>query len=351
MNRTLRLAALVTLFVMVMIRTSFADGVPGQVEWSDGRKETGTISLTPGKDLRLFTATEQVALQLAQVKDIRFTPEKEEMAQGFYFPNAGQATQAKTGDIYPVRYLNTEITLADGQVVTGHLFTTVFYIENDDATAEKIVVMAKQTGTNGEKLADLVYPTAIHFETSASAQASAIIDLTHARFVPTQVPIVVARPDLALLPLDVTAGKPIWTVPSNSPSALLFSVEAADGIHVAWPAPDVNADPAVQAAVAAAIKNIRDFYDTRTLLGCFAAGDGTDVYSLVMMKRMAATYSFAADKKPWSLVVLRWKYDPDTKKTTLLNRVALANGRADHTSPLPAVFPQPDLLQEVSAGK
>ena len=105
-----------------------ADGRPGWVEWSDGRKIEGAISLTPGKDLRLFSGGSQVSLQLDEVKEMRFKPEKEEMQEGFYFPNAGQATQAKTGEVYPVRLLQTKITLSDGKVLEGHLFTTTLYV-------------------------------------------------------------------------------------------------------------------------------------------------------------------------------------------------------------------------------
>ena len=101
-----------------------ADGRAGTIEFSDGHKLSGTISLTPGKQLRLFTATAPVTVALEEVKEIRFTPEKEQTREGYYFPDAGQTTQTKTGEIYPVRYIQTEITLADGKTLDGHLFTT-----------------------------------------------------------------------------------------------------------------------------------------------------------------------------------------------------------------------------------
>jgi len=325
-----------------------ADGRPGTVEWSDGRKVTGAISITPGKDLRLFTSTEQVALQLDEVKEMRFKPEKEETREGFYFPNAGQATQAKTGEVYPVRYLQTEITLADGKVIEGHLFTTTLYVESEDAT-EKVVLMSKQTGADGQKLADLPYTTVIHFDVAAPSAGSSLIDLTQAGFAGNQPPVIVARPDLGLLPAQQTEGKPVWSVPLADPSKLLFSVEAADGVHVSWPG--TEADASIQQAVTTALNVMRDFYDTRTLLGCFYDTDAGDVYSLVMLERKGVTYSFDADKKPWSLVILRWKYDPDEKKTTLLNRVPLVTGRAVGNSTPPAVFKNAALLLDISAVK
>ncbi|MCE0498594.1 MAG: hypothetical protein LV481_11670 [Methylacidiphilales bacterium] len=349
---------------------AWADGRPGTVEWSDGHKQTGAISLTPGNDLRLFTNGAQVSLQLDEVKEIHFKPEKEEMWEGFYFPNAGQATQVKTGEVYPIRYLQTQITLGNGQVVEGHLFTTVFYVENDDGT-QKVVVMAKQTGANGQKLADLSYPTDIHFDADASSAGSSQIDLTQAGFMDAHQIVVVAKPDLGLLPVTQMEGKPVWTVPLGNPGLLLFAVEATDGIHVAWPPDAWSAgvvDPGVEdvadrieplkpvierrQAVQTALQEMQDFYDTRGLLGCF--GEADDVYSLVMMKRLGKSVDgngtpLPSDIIPWSLVILHWKYDPEQKKVTLLNRTPLATRQLGGNSPPPAVFKEPGLLRDISA--
>jgi hypothetical protein len=344
--------------LLVAVVTCFgaarADGRAGAVEWSDGHKVAGAISLTPGKNLRLFTKDTPVTLSLDEVKEIRFTVEKEQMWEGFYFPNAGQATQVKTGEVYPIRYLQTQITLENGQVVEGHLFTTVFYVEPDDGQTEKVVVMAKQTGANGQKLTDLLYPTVIRFDAGAANAGSAQIDLTQAGFVPTQPPVIMMQPDLAQPPMEQTPGKPIWMVPTDDPRKLLFSVEAADGIHVAWP--DAEPDPSVKQAVDAGLKAMRDFYDTRTLLGCFCDADAEDVYSLVMMKRLGKTVNGDGSPGdpniiPWSLVILRWKYDANQKKVTLLNRVLLKIGRTEGNSAPPAVFKQPELLRDISGSK
>jgi hypothetical protein len=329
-----------------------AEGRAGAVEWSDGHKLAGTISLTPGKDLRLLANDTQISLSLAEVKEIRFKAEKEEMREGYYFPNAGQATQAKTGEVYPVRYLQTEITLADGKVVEGHLVTTTFYVESDAAT-EKVVLMAKQTGADGQKLADLIYPTAIHFDAAAPSSGFSRIDLTLAGLAAPHPPVIVARPDLTLLPVRQEEAKLVWTVASGNPGELLFSVEAGDGVHVAWP--QVEADPAIRQAVETGLATMHDFFDTRALLGCFADADAGDVYSLVMLKRVGKSVdgggnAIGADKIPWSLVILRWKYDPDQKKVTLLNRALLAIGGLGN-NPSPAVFKEPGLLRDISAGK
>ena len=338
-----------------------ADARPGSIEFSDGHKLAGAISLTPGKDLRLFTATGQVSIELNEVKELSFKPEKEEMREGFNFPNAGQATQAKTGEVYPTRSLQTEITLADGKILDGHLFTTTLYVESDTVT-EKVVLMAKQTWTNGQKLSDLVYPTLIHFNDAAVLAGSSQIDLSESGLSITHAPIVVTAPELAVLPVQETPVKQVWTVPQGNASILFLSIETSNGIHVMWPQepianngiikgwpspsyPPAVDDPAIHQAVQTALTEMQDFYDTRTLLGCFAEED--DVYSLVMMKRLGPTDSFKADKIPWSLVLLHWKYDRDAKKPTLLNRVSLAMGRSEGNSPLPQVFKEPELSRNI----
>ena len=342
MKRAIIFPALIFCFVTTCPAPIHADGRPGAVQWSDGHNISGALSLTPGKQLLLFTATGPVTLSLDQVQSLRFIPEKEEMRQGFYFPNAGQATQAKTGDIYPVRYLQTEITLAGGKILKGHLFTTTLYLETDDS-ARKIVLLAKQTGIDNQKLADLVYPTLIQFQTAAAAVSS--IDLSGEHLSNPGQPIALSRPDLGLLPL-LPAGTPLrWTVPLADPSKILLFISASDGLHVGWP--DSQLDPAILPALQTGLHDLQDFYDTRNLLGAFT--DGDDIYSLVLMKRLGASYGYTSDVIPWSLVVLRWKYDPDAKKVTLLNRANFVTGRARGNSPIPTVLKSSAFLRDITA--
>jgi hypothetical protein len=252
-SRKFLYAALIVVLFFSTHQHVCADGRPGTVDWSDGHKLTGAISLTPGKDLRLFTTAGEVAVQLSEVKEVKFIPEKEEMREGFYFPTAGQATQAKTGEVYPTRSIKTQITLADGKVLEGHLFTTTLYVETD-ANTEKVVLMAKQTGTDNQKLADLIYPTDIHFDDAASPAASSQIDLTQADLKDPHTPVVMTQPDLAVLPVQQVEGKSAWTVPSANSTILLFSVETSDGVHVAWP--HAEADPASQQAAQTGLKDM-----------------------------------------------------------------------------------------------
>jgi hypothetical protein len=338
------------ILILAACPSARANDRTGVVEWSDGHKQAGAISLTAGKMLRVFVGDHQVSLSIDEVKAIHLTPEKEQMWEGFYFPNAGQATQVKTGEVYPIRYLKAEVSLGNGQVVAGHLSTTVFYVEGDDGTAQKVVVEAKQSGANGEKMADLLYPTTIRFDSGAASSGSSVIDLTQAGLKMVKPPVILTQPDLTAPAAEQTPGKPIWTMPVDDPAKLFFSVEASDGIHVAWP--DGNIDPLVDTAVDKGVHDLRDFYDTRTVLGSFLGQEASDVYSLVMLKRLAKSLNgdatpFPSDETPWSLVLLRWKYDADAKKVTLLNRAMLAIGRIDLKNPEPKIFREPALLRDI----
>jgi hypothetical protein len=327
-----------------------ADGRPGTITYSDGHTLTGGLLLSPGKELRIYTSdTVAVTLSLDQVKEMRIKVEKEEMRKGFYFPNPGQATQAETGDVYPVRYLSAEIVLEDGKALAGHLLTTMLYCENDDGT-QKVPLMAKITGEDKQKIDDLVYAQDIRFDSSVEATGGTEIDLTQAGISPKSKPVILAKPTLVALPATQIEGKQAWTVASDHPENVLFAVEAADGIHVAWPS--AEAAPEVRKAVQAALANMHDFYDSRTLLA--STVEESDVYSLAMLKRVGSMVNgdgtpVTNGMIPWDVVVLHFDYDAEAGKVTLLNRTTLAVGRAYNNSPLPAVLKQPELLRDISA--
>ena len=325
-----------------------ADGRAGIVEWSDARKLTGAISLTPGSLIRLFDGKEQTSLRLEDIREISMTIEKEELAEGFFFPEPGKAIKEKTGEVFPVRYYQARVTMGDGREITGHIFTTVLYVETPDNT-EKVVLLAKQTGLNGQKLADVVYPTAIRFSAAPTDATTARIDLRGAGLPEIRRIVAVVKPALGFLHAQPEPGmKAVWTVPSGDPAGVLFAVECSDGLHVAWPAATAE-DKMPAETVAASLKVMEDFYDTRTLLATFYDAEAGDVYGVVYMFRAGETHSFGADKQPWSVVILRWQYDADEKKATLLNRVTLSTGRKAASADAPKVFADAKLLKYISA--
>jgi hypothetical protein len=327
-----------------------ADGRPGSIAFSDGSTLTGGIYLTPGKNLRVYvTESTAVSLSLDQVKEMRVKVEKEAMEHGFYFPAPGQATQAQTNDVYPVRYFSVEITLEDGKTVAGHLLTTMLYLDGDDGT-HKVPLEAKMTGEDGQKIDDLIYAQDIRFDQSAPAASASLVDLSQAGFTPAKPPVFFIKPDMTPLPSSQVEGKQVWSVSTDRPDKIAFAVEAADGVHVAWPGGEAGAD--VVKAVQQGLVNMHDFYDSRTLLGCETEDE--DVYAIVLLKRVGAMVNgdgtpVTNGMIPWCVALMHFDYDASAKKVTLLNRATLALGRAYNNSPPPAVLKQPELLRDISA--
>lgn len=300
------------------------------VEWSNGRTLEGAISLTPGKDLRLFVGNQQTALRFEDIKELIFTPEKEEQRESFTFAEPGQAKQEKNGEIYPIRYLKTRVLFWNGKVLEGHLYTTVLYIETEEKT-EKLVLLAKQTGKVGQKMEEVVYPQRIRLVPSVKTSGECQVDLWRADLKGVKSVRFYAKPDLTPLAARGYQG-PAFYVGIGEPSRILYYVECEDAIRVAWPNEnDAESKRAVEAALASS--DMRDFYDDRTLLGCFMDGDSGDVYSLVLMIRREKTHSFKGDKLPWAISLLRWKYDAEEKKVTLLKRVDWFSGRVETDTP------------------
>ena len=67
-------------------------------------------------------------------------------------------------------------------------------------------------------------------------------------------------------------------MPVEDIEKVLFSVEADDGIHVAWPQADGVIDVEAGPVVIAALTNLHDFFDTRRLLALVRNGD--DLYAV-----------------------------------------------------------------------
>ena len=91
-----------------------------------------------------------------------------------------------------------------------------------------------------------------------------------------------------------------------------------------------------------------DFYDQRTLLASTYDAETGDVYGLVYLHREAKSHGMKADTQPWSVVVLRWQYEADTQKVTLLNRVLLTTGRKATTAVAPRVLAEAALLNALT---
>ncbi len=328
-----------------------AEGVSGSIEWSDGRKISGDISLVPGKQLELaMDDTIPTIFRLGDVREIRTSTEKEEMYEGWYYSDAGKTIKEKTGEVYPIRYLRTQITLKDGRVMQGHLYTTMLSCESDEST-EKVLLIAKQSGVDGQKLTDLIYPAVIRLTLDDVNPGSLTIDLSKSKLTGIKQVEVVSKPEL--LPLITKKAENeslIWKVPWGDPKKIIFMVECSDGFHVECPK---QSGPDWSTTIKSSLLVMEDFYDKRTLLGFFSESENQDLYSFVLMQRTKGYLDLAGNplpskQKPWEVDVLRWKYVAQTKQIIFQNRVGLVKGRSDGQTGLPVVVKDSTLLSAIT---
>jgi hypothetical protein len=292
---------------------------PGKIQFSNAEVLEGKISLTPGADLRLHIDGQQIrTLTLDQVREIRFAPAEEKLERKWRFLEAGQARKEFTGEPYLTRTLKATVFLSAGEKMEGHLYTTVFYLENRDQ-AQKVVVPAKQRGKEGEGADALKYPARITFD-DAPAETEETIRLLVDGGVGLE-----AKSELAALPWGslmtfrarATGAPGEYTLASPLGSQVFLAAQTGGRIVVGWPA---EKDERFSTMVRTNMANNEDFYDDRKILGVYFDQPNADVYSVTMMRRTGKTTLDGDLTQPWRLVVQRWKFDDEAGKLLLAGR-------------------------------
>jgi hypothetical protein len=277
----------------------------GRIEYSDSNILSGVISLTPGSELKLEAGPQIRTLALDRVREIRFAPEKEDMERAWRFKEAGQTAKEFFGDPYPVRHLAATIILGNGEKVTGHLYTTVLYVTDGD-NVQKVILLAKQRGKEGDTFQALVYPKLIAFGDSAAATAMVKLKLSGLGAKPEVVAI--TRGALARLEAAPRGGAGEFEMPSPLGKEFFVAAKSGQTILVGWPKP---AEDKIIALVRGALTNSEDFFDERRILGAFEDTANSEIYSLVMAVRKGKTTLAETRSQPWRLELYRWKLDDD----------------------------------------
>jgi hypothetical protein len=164
--------------------------VRGTIELSNGESETGRLSLTANLGMTFYdtAAKEWREVELSELSRIEARPRAEELDKEWRWKEAGRDEKVYTGRTRPRRWLDHDVTLADGTRFTGHIKGTLIYIETDpepeaDKKAEdggtrapvrrrtgrrpvkkRIVMRQYQRGDWGQTLKDLVYIKSIVVE-------------------------------------------------------------------------------------------------------------------------------------------------------------------------------------------
>jgi hypothetical protein len=306
----------------------------GRVEFSDGKQVDGKISLTPGAELKIQAGSQMRVLDLARVREIRLAPEKEEMERNWRFKEAGQTAKEYFGEPYPIRSLQATVVLAGGESFTGHLYSTVLYVESGE-TAQKVLLLAKQRGKEGESLKSLVYPTRISFGGATVADsATATLRLKW--------PGLEARSEIAaltrgaLVSLTLAAAGPAGEYKMTSPGgkAFFLAIKSGGKIAVGWPA---EKDEKALAQVQKALANSEDFFDERRVLGVFRDKAAGEIYSLLLAARKGQTTLDQARSQPWRLEIYRWKTEEGSDRLMLAGQGYLFRGIGAKDEAVPAV--------------
>jgi hypothetical protein len=314
------------------------DARDGRIESSDGTVIAGKLSLTPGSGLKLQSADGIHTLALDRVREIRLTPEKEDLERNWRFKEAGQTAKEFFGEPYPVRSLRATIELAGGETLTGHLYTTVLYVESGES-ARKVVLPSKQRGQEGQTLAALTYVSRVSFVGAAVAD-----EVTSTLRIKWPLPqardqvAILTRGSLARFEGSTSGVAGEFKVSSPLGEEFFVAINTGGKIVIGWPA---ARDDQALARARSALPQSEDFFDQRRVLGVLRDAEGENLYALVMALRKGGTTLNETRSQPWRVEIYRWKTEPDTGLLMLagqgyLFRGAVAKGEAPPTVELSA---------------
>jgi hypothetical protein len=298
----------------------------GRIEFSDGNMIEGKISLTPGSALKIESGPQIRILDLDRVREIRLAPESEEMDRNWRFKQAGQTAKEFFGEPYPVRNLQATVLLAGGESFTGHLYSTVLYVEGAETT-QKVLLLSKQRGDEGQSLSALVYPTRISFGGATVADTGTVtlhfINSNGQKFAPGNEIAALIRG--ALVRLTVTPAGPPGEFKMTSPwgKEFFLAIKTGGRIVAGWPA---EKDGKALAQVQSALPQSEDFFDERRVLGVVRDPAAGEIYSLILAARKGRTTLAATRSQPWRLEIYRWKTEEGSGRLMLAGQNYLFRG-------------------------
>jgi hypothetical protein len=334
--------AVQTVFLLLFIfaGTLSAASRRGVVQFSNGESLEGRLSLTAGAELKIHDGKTLRTLAFDRLQEIRVRPADEKMVQKWRFLEAGQTKKEFSGQPYLTRSLEATAVLAGGDRVTGHLFTTVLYVEGTERTS-KVILQAKQRGQEGEAADKLRYPSLIRFtDNAAGADAQIRLRLNHGSITPRTQAAVQTWGALFTLEAKPGAETGEFKLPSPLGMDMFLALRTGNEIVAGWPA---NSDPGLMALVQTNLGIAEDFYDDRNLLGVVHDKANENLYSLVMLERKGKTTLDAAKSQPWRLVILRWKYDEESGRVLLAGRGYFFRGILEKEGQAPVVKLDPAL--------
>ncbi|MEK7270557.1 MAG: hypothetical protein AAB215_06385 [Planctomycetota bacterium] len=141
--------------------------VRGRVALSDGTALEGALLLAPGRRLSLEPEDAQkgkpLQFDLSDMRSIRFEVASESMERPWTFAAPGKDEKVYGEGTYPLREIRAKIRMKNGAERLGRLMTFALFVRDAKGEVRKLLVKSQQKGTVGQKLSDLVHPTAIEW--------------------------------------------------------------------------------------------------------------------------------------------------------------------------------------------
>ncbi|MEI7733356.1 MAG: hypothetical protein WCO56_27545 [Verrucomicrobiota bacterium] len=324
---------------------------PGKVTFSNGESVEGKVSQTPGSVLQMHIDGKQIrTTTIDKVREIRFAALEEKMERHWRFAEAGQTRKEFWGKPYLTRTLMTTLVLSNGEKITGHLYTTVFYLEHEDSDkVEKVIVKAKATGKDGEGADSLRYPTLISFSDVPTEMEETIKFRINHEIIGDKTEVAAATWG-ALMPFTAkkTSTPNVYSMTSPLGNDVFLAARVGDRIVAGWPSAK---DEKFFTMIKTNLVINEDFYDDRKLLGVYYDKKASDIYSITMMHRVGKTTLDAEKSQPWRLVVQRWKYDEESQQVLLGGRGYFFRGILKKGDTPPPVELSPKLWKLTKSGE
>jgi hypothetical protein len=328
------------------------------VYFSDGKVLTGKIALTSGRQFKLnvpeggkLKTTDMITgedvrygkvrqFTFEPIREMRFHPVKEEMRQDWKFTETtkydektgvADYTPAKKefwGQLYPLRYLSSQVMFNGGETLEGYLYSVPVYLETEEKT-HRILLLSKQRGEKGTKLDELVYVTRIKvLDEGKDVAANITVKFAGMTFGPDDAAQAVTQDSLTPVPTERGESPGTFIVKSTFGEDFYVAVKKDGKYLVGWPA---DSDEKLFALAGDYVQRQRDFYNDKKLLGAVKSSDGGEVLTLVNLRRRFAPTHFGDiggewDRalgrivEPWRLSIWRWKYDPVNQELLLSSR-------------------------------
>ncbi len=256
----------------------------------------------------------------------------EELAE--YEDAPGEISDEKVfiGEPFPVRELQAVVTFNSGETLRGELTKDAIYIYPEGSfTAKKFILRTKVRGEEGASLEDLMHVESIRFlEEGKQFPESHRIRLNGTRPDQPEDVWAISRQTLTGLdPKPVSQNDHTVEISGVYGEGIFLAIRRNGTYVVGW---KDHAGKQLWETTRRHVKEMRDYYNERTLLGVHRVGESNEVLTLVRYRRhvpetsvrehQPERFDLPADSSMeyWRIGVWRWRHHPNTNEMILVNR-------------------------------